>query len=126
MSGSVDLNTNRGVVIILLCSGLVGGGASVLQNQVFGPGGEWQRVVTNQAVIQEQVGSFDKSLVKLTSVLENGFQKVAESSDKQNQKLDDINKQMDQYNFELHILKVRMDSLEEFRKDMKTQGPTQP
>lgn len=111
MAGSIDLNTNKGIAIVLLVSGMVGGGASVLQNQVFGPGGEWQRVVTNQAVIQEQIKTQSQSFDKLSNVLETGFAKVAESTEKQNLDLKQIQ-------YEIESLKTRMNALEQFRLDL--------
>jgi len=119
MSGSIDLNTNKGIALVFAFAGLVGGGASVLQNQIFGPGGEWQKVVTNQAVIQEQVKTFNENLGKLSNVLENGFQKVASSSEKQEDSLKEIQSQLDTYQLSLETLKIRMSNLEEFRKRLE-------
>lgn len=122
MAGSIDLNTNKGIMIVLLSAGLVGGGASVIQNRVFGPGGEWQRVVTNQAVIQEQIKTTNQSFEKLSQVLENGFEKVAESTDRQNTQLSEIQDEMDNYKFELQGLKTRMSSLEQYRQELMRKG----
>lgn len=122
MAGSIDLNTNKGIMIVLLSAGLVGGGASVIQNRVFGPGGEWQRVVTNQAVIQEQIKTTNQSFEKLSQVLENGFEKVAESSDRQNTQLSEIQDELDNYQFELQGLKTRMSSLEQYRQELMRKG----
>lgn len=122
MAGSIDLNTNRGITIVLLSAGLVGGGASVLQNQVFGPGGEWQKVVTNQAVIQEQIKTTNQSFEKLSQVLENGFEKVAESTERQNSQLNSIQTELDNYQFEIKSLKERMKILEDYRHDLMKKG----
>ena len=116
MAGSIDLNTNKGIALVLVCAGMVGGGASALQNQVFGPGGEWQKVVTNQAVIQNDVGTLKTSLSELSAVLKEGFEKVASSADAQKDNLDDIKSQLNHFTFELELLKSRMSALESERK----------
>lgn len=119
MAGSIDLNTNRGIALVLCLAGVIGGGASALQNQVFGPGGEWQRIVTNQAVIQEQVKTFNDNLDKLSTVLETGFQKVAASSEQQDDHLEDIKSQLKDYQYSIESLKIRMNELEQFRRDLQ-------
>ena len=72
MSGSIDLNTNRGVAVVLLLAGIAGGGVSTLKDQLVGPGGEWETIVTSQAVQAEQIKA-------LTKVLEDGFDKLSTS-----------------------------------------------
>jgi len=116
MAGSIDLNTNKGIFLVLLSAGIVGGGASALQNQVFGPGGEWQKIVTNQAVIQNDVGTLKNSLSELSTVLKEGFEKVASASDDQKESLTTIQARLDYFTFEIELLKSRMDTLESERK----------
>jgi hypothetical protein len=118
MPGSIDLNTNKGIVIVLLSAGLVGGGASVLQNQVFGPGGEWQKVVTNQAVIRNDVSTLKTSLTELSVVLKEGFEKVADASDSQKEGIHDIKAELKTFTYEIEALKKRMDALEAYRQDL--------
>ena len=118
MPGSVDLNTNKGIALVLLSAGIVGGGASALQNQVFGPGGEWQKVVTNQAVIQEQIKQQRADFAALNNTLETGFSQVASAANRQNESLSNIQSQLAKYGYEIEALKVRMKSLEDERQSL--------
>lgn len=81
MAGSIDLNTNRGILTIIGIAVLAGGGASTLKDQVFGPGGDWEEVVTNQAVQAEQIKNIDTRFKELTIVLKDGFEKIAATQD---------------------------------------------
>lgn len=124
MAGSIDLNSNRGIALMLGLAALVGGGASTLKDQVFGPGGDWEKIVTNQAVQAEQIEGFDNRLAELTVVLKDGFKLIAESEKEHDNEMqairDDVNENTNRINItnqQLEYLQARlMEVLEENRE----------
>ena len=75
---SIDIRNSKGVGLVLIAA-LSGGGGSLAANKLWGPGGNWETLVVNQAVLQEQMIEQKKSSDKLTKVLETGFKSIASS-----------------------------------------------
>tara|TARA_R110002012_G_scaffold96164_2_gene231842 strand:- start:930 stop:1283 length:354 start_codon:yes stop_codon:yes gene_type:complete len=73
---SVDLKAARSTLPIIILSVLSGGGGSIAVNKVWGPGGEWQEVVTNQARLQEQIVHTNDNVDKLSEALSQGIDKL--------------------------------------------------
>jgi hypothetical protein len=87
MAGSIDINTNKGIAALIGLVIVTAGGASALQNELFGPGGEWQRVVSQQSINGERINSLVDSNKQLTSALEKGFDKIVDAIDGTNKDL---------------------------------------
>lgn len=115
MAGSIDLNSNRGIAIVLGLAALVGGGASTLKDQVFGPGGDWEKIVTNQAVQAEQIKGIDSRFAELTTVLKDGFASIADAEKEHDDEMKELRKNVNEntgrinsVNQELEYLHTRL------------------
>lgn len=106
MSGSVDLNTNRGIILLLLmCFGSAFGGAATFQ-KFFGPGGNWEQMVAQQAVYGTQ-------LENVTKVLDRGFKDLTSAQKEAGVTLNQIQRTIDAHEREIEYINVRLINLED-------------
>lgn len=111
MPGSIDLNTNRGVLTIIGIAVLAGGGASTLKDQVFGPGGDWEEVVTNQAVQAEQIKNIDTRFKELTTVLKDGFEKIASTQEDYDRDMSQVRADIVENTHRIDMQNIELDEL---------------
>ena len=111
MPGSIDLNTNRGVLTIIGIAVLAGGGASTLKDQVFGPGGDWEEVVTNQAVQAEQIKNIDTRFKELTTVLKDGFEKIASTQEDYDRDMSQVRADIVENTHRIDMQNIELDDL---------------
>ena len=111
MPGSIDLNTNRGVLAIIGIAVLAGGGASTLKDQVFGPGGDWEEVVTNQAVQAEQIKNIDTRFKELTTVLKDGFEKIASTQEDYDRDMSQVRADIVENTHRIDMQNIELDEL---------------
>ena len=72
----------KGLLPVILVAALSGGGGSVAANKIWGPGGEWQELVSNQIRLQEQQKTTNDTVDKLSLALTKGIDKLVLTLDK--------------------------------------------
>ncbi len=60
--GSIDFKSSRGLGVVLAVSVISGGTTSVATNRLFGPGGGWEDMVKQQAVMTKEMSHITEEL----------------------------------------------------------------